>query len=242
MFHVKHSSLTIRLFHVKQSVRRNMQTKQEELIEKYLEKVIKTNSKINLTRITDVQEAKVLHIEDSLSALSELNDSPEGSYGDLGSGGGFPGVPLGIMCGRKTVLFDSVQKKMKAVEEMISSLGLSEQISCYAGRIEEYPQDTERFTALTARALSSLPSLLELAAPLLAENGRLICLKANVEPDEFDTAINLKDKLGMMLISDREFHLSDGVTHRRILVFERFKEPEVKLPRRTGMAQKKPFK
>lgn len=114
-----------------------METESDALIEKYLEEVLSMNEKINLTRITEPDEARLLHIEDSLAVLDELNAAPDGLYGDLGSGGGFPGVPLGIMSGRQTVLVDSVKKKMTVVGEMLNAIGLSGQISTCNKRIEE---------------------------------------------------------------------------------------------------------
>ena len=87
----------------------------EELIDLYLEKILEANEKTDLTRISSLDEARKLHIEDSLAGLEELNKAPEGLYGDLGSGGGFPGVPLALESGRKTVLVDSVQKKKAIV-------------------------------------------------------------------------------------------------------------------------------
>lgn len=106
-------------------------------LDRYLELILEVNKGINLTRIDSLEQARILHIEDSLSALTELSAAPEGLYGDLGSGGGFPGIPLAIASGRQTVLVDSVQKKMRALESVIAELGLSDQVSTYAGRIED---------------------------------------------------------------------------------------------------------
>ena len=220
-----------------------MQTESDVLIEKYLEKVLSMNEKINVTRITEPGEAHLLHLEDSLSVLEELNAAPQGRYGDLGSGGGFPGVPLGIKTGRRTILVDSVKKKMAAVKEILDTLGLSDNISTYEGRIEELATEQPgTFSVLTARALSSLDSLVELASPLLQMNGQLICLKAQVDANEIERAQNIEDMTGMKLISSREFILSDQNTFRTVLVFEKVNEPSVTLPRRIGMAQKRPLK
>lgn len=220
-----------------------MQTESEMLAEKYLQKILEVNQKINLTRITDEQEARLLHLEDSLSVLDDLDDAPSGLYGDLGSGGGFPGVPLAIYSQRQTLLVDSVKKKMAAVQEILHILNLDEQIKTYGGRIEELTEEHRgEFAVLTARALSSLDSLLELACPLLQMHGRLICLKAQIGNEELNRAKDLEEMLGLNLLQTRTFNLSDGETFRTVLVFEKFKEPEIKLPRRTGMAQKKPLK
>lgn len=212
-----------------------------ETIERYLVRILQENEKINLTTIKEFQEAKLLHIEDSLAALPEMNDAPAGLYGDMGSGGGFPGVPLAVTTGRKTILIDSVKKKMAIVSNILDEIGLSEHIATYDGRIEELAQEqARRFAVLTARALSSLPSLLELASPLLMKNGRLICLKAHVE-DELIRAQTIEEQTGMQLITKRGFYLSDDKTYREIVVFKKIAEPSIKLPRRIGLAQKKPL-
>lgn len=207
---------------------------------KYLNEVLKANESINLTRVTDNDEAILLHLEDSLAVVDELENSPEGLYADLGSGGGFPGVPLSLASGRKTILVDSVKKKMSVVNDILDKLNLSDQISTYDKRIEELAMEkAESFAVLTARALTSLPSLLELASPLLMQGGQLIALKSK-EEDDFNNP-SLENKLGMRLVSKRDYYLSDNEKYRTVYVFEKYKDPEVKLPRRIGMAQKRPY-
>ena len=216
---------------------------QQTLLDIHLKLVLEENQRSNLTRIVDWEQGQLLHIEDSLLGLPELLAAPEGRYGDLGTGGGFPGLPLAIMSGRETVLVDSVAKKTHALGRIIDELGLSNRVSTYTGRSEELAQEQPAsFAVLTARALSSLPSLLELAVPLLQEGGQLICYKAHVEDEELEQAVALQEKLGMKLVSKRTELLSDGQTPRTILVFEKVSEPTVKLPRRPGMAQKRPYK
>ena len=212
------------------------------LIEHYLELILEVNKTLNLTRIEDSQEARLLHIEDSLSGSKELEAAPDGLYGDLGSGGGFPGVPLAIASGRQTLLVDSVKKKMAAVASVIDELGLSAQIGTYNGRIEDLAIDQPgQFSALTARALSRVSVLMELASPLLNNGGHLICYKAQLSDEELDHSLSLQKYLGMKLVSDRSFFLSDNETARRIVVFEKYKDAGLKLPRRVGLAQKKPL-
>ena len=86
-----------------------------ELIDRYLDLILEANKTTNLTRIDSKEKAQLLHVEDSLVALPEINEAPEGLYGDLGTGGGFPGVPVAIMTGREAVLVDSVKKKVALV-------------------------------------------------------------------------------------------------------------------------------
>lgn len=212
----------------------------DDSMKEYLNKVLEINQHLNLTRVTDYDQALLLHLEDSLSVLEEINKAPEGLYGDLGSGGGFPGVPLAMVTQRPTILIDSVKKKIKAIENILDVVYQSDLITTYAGRIEELAlEKPEMFSVLTARALTNLPSLLELASPLLKQGGQLIALKSK-EESEFENQA-LEKKLGMKKVSKRDYYLSDGETFRTVYVFEKVSKPEVKLPRRVGMAQKKPF-
>lgn len=216
--------------------------RQRELLDKHLELVIEENKVTNLTRIVDWESAQVLHVEDSLAGLPEVEEALEGPYLDMGSGAGFPGIPLAIMTGRETLLADSVGKKTRALDSFAAELGIDDIVSTYHGRIEDLAlQQPNHFSLVTARALSSLASLLELASPLLAKGGRLVCYKAHSESEELEHAREIARKLGMEFVSSRGFTLSDGETSRAIIVFRKRCNPSMKLPRRVGMAQKKPF-
>ena len=213
------------------------------LMQRYLDSILEANKVTNLTRITDGEQARLLHIEDSLVGLPEVNEAPTGLYGDLGSGGGFPGVPLALATGRKTLLVDSVKKKMAIVQSALDDLSLSEQISTSSERIEDLPLEyKEKFAVLTARALSKLVSLIELASPLLKNGGRLVCYKAQLSSEELEEALAVQDLVGMKMISQREIFLSDGETTRTIVVFEKIGKSRIKLPRRIGLAQKQPLR
>lgn len=213
------------------------------LMQRYLDSILEANKVTNLTRITDGEQARLLHIEDSLVGLPEVNEASAGLYGDLGSGGGFPGVPLALATGRKTLLVDSVKKKMAIVQSALDDLSLSEQISTSSERIEDLPLEyKEKFAVLTARALSKLVSLIELASPLLKKSGRLVCYKAQLSSEELEEALAVQDLVGMKMISQREICLSDGETTRTIVVFEKIGKPRIKLPRRIGLAQKQPLR
>lgn len=213
------------------------------LMQRYLDSILEANKVTNLTRITDGEQARLLHIEDSLVGLPEVNEAPTGLYGDLGSGGGFPGFPLALATGRKTLLVDSVKKKMAIVQSALDDLSLSEQISTSSERIEDLPLEyKEKFAVLTARALSKLVSLIELASPLLKKGGRLVCYKAQLSSEELEEALAVQDLVGMKMISQREICLSDGETTRTIVVFEKIGKSRIKLPRRIGLAQKQPLR
>jgi len=216
--------------------------KKKKLIEQHLRLVLEANKKTNLTRISSYDEGVLLHVEDSLVGLQELSGAPEGFYADMGSGAGYPGIPLSIALGKPVLLIDSVAKKMIILDSIIKELGLESHISTYSGRIEELSRERGgEFAVLTARALTSLPSLLELAAPLLQLFGQLVCFKAQPSAEEVEAAMSLEEKLGLTLVSDRKTMLSDKTITRRIMVFEKQAQPKTELPRRTGLAQKRPL-
>ncbi|MBR3258713.1 MAG: 16S rRNA (guanine(527)-N(7))-methyltransferase RsmG [Eggerthellaceae bacterium] len=219
-----------------------MGEEQMALLERHLDLVMAANEQVNLTRITSREEARVLHIEDSLAGLPEVQAAPVGLLGDMGSGAGFPGIPLSVATGRKTVLIESVGKKAAFLNAFVDELGLAGRVEVFPGRLEELCE-TRRggFAVMTARALSQTGSLMELAAPLLAQGGRLVCYKAQPSEEELSHAMELQETLGLAFVSRRDFVLSDGETRRCILVFEKVAKPKVKLPRRPGMAQKKPL-
>ena len=215
----------------------------DDVMLQHLRLVLEANETTNLTRISSFDEGVLLHIEDSLAGLPEVQASPEGLLVDLGSGAGFPGIPLAIATKRPTLLVESVGKKAALLKGFAEQLGLSEQVEVYGGRAEELAVERPGQAAVvTARAVSKLGSLMELASPLLMHGGRLVCYKANVDDDEERVARAIQSKVGMEFCSVRDFVLSDGETRRSIWVFQKTAEPTILLPRKNGMAQRKPLK
>ena len=211
----------------------------EDLLKRHLELVIEANKTTNITRISTWDEGMLLHVQDSLVGLPELEEAPEGRLVDIGSGAGYPGIPLAIESGRSTLLADSVGKKTAILASMVQMLGL-DKVEVYTGRIEDLArEEPASFAAVSARALAQLSILMEFASPLLQEGGRLICYKANVSDEELDHAVLLQDRLAMKLVSDRTVTLGENC--RRIICFEKAGTPQVKLPRKTGLAQKRPL-
>lgn len=217
-----------------------LDTDKQKKIQAYLDLVIEKNKELNLTRIETREKGMLLHIEDSLSCIDEFT-SQDGPFLDIGTGGGFPGVPLAIASGRTGVLIDSVQKKARAVQEMIDELNLSNMIQVRGIRSEELALEVgEKFHTVIARAVSSLPTVLELATPLLVPHGEFIALRGKEDKRSIEESNRIAKKLGLEMISSR--HLYIGETYERnILVFKKVGKPTIKLPRRNGMAQKKPL-
>lgn len=213
-----------------------------ELLDLYLHLLIEKNKDLNLTRIDSFEDAVVLHIEDSLAVLNEFN-LQDGLFCDIGTGGGIPGIPLAIVSGRKGVLLDSVQKKASAVQGFITKLSLNNQIDCVGIRSELFASDhLGEFGTVIARAVSSLVVVEELASPLLANGGSLVAMRGSEDESSVDAAKNACLKLGFELTSHRDFYI--GVPsesfHRSVYVFTKISEPQMKLPRRPGMASKRP--
>ena len=215
---------------------------QLDLLVRHIELVLDANQRVNLTRIVDTHDAIRRHTADSLTALSELSHAPDGPMLDLGSGAGFPGIPLAVCSTRSATLLDSVGKKVRELNLIVSSLSMSTRVTALAERAEVLATtQRESFSVVTARAVSELPALVELAAPLLARGGLLICLKGSPVAAEMDRADAAGNMVGMRLSHERSFDLPEGVGHRTVLCYERFAEATVRLPRRPGLAQHSPL-
>ena len=213
-----------------------------QLLLLHLRYVLDANATVNLTSIVDEEKGMLFHIEDSLTALQEIEDEITGNLVDLGSGGGFPGIPLAIVSKRDTTLIEATQKKARILEKFIQESNMGSTIKVEASRIEEFSKKARGcFAVATARALSSLSASMELAAPLLMLDGVLIAYKGKLSDSELQRAREAEDILGMELSSSRRFLLSDGMTQRELVVFRKTKEPEIELPRRNGKAQQCPF-
>lgn len=207
----------------------------------HMQLVIEKNKQINLTRIDNEEDGVILHIEDSLSCLEDIAGIEEGKFCDIGTGAGYPGIPLNIVTGRQGTLIDSVQKKARCVDEFITELGLTE-VSAQGIRAEELARkEPGGYRLVLARALTALPSLIELASPLLMEGGSLIALKGNPEVAEIDAGRAVAAEVGMAEFSIRRLSIGESAIPRTILVYKKTCRSKVRLPRNVGMAQKHPL-
>ena len=208
----------------------------------HLSLVIEANEKMNLTRILNVDDALVLHILDSLLLLKPLEASPEGRFLDMGTGAGFPGIPLAIASGRPGVLLDSVGKKINAVQSFVDALGI-ESVQAVHDRIEHYAlANLDSFSCVVARALSSLPVLVEYASPYLELGGLFVVTKGRPEEDELASGYSAAEICGLDLIDSMSIDLPHSLGHREIMVFEKIERPHIKLPRAVGLAKKSPLR
>jgi 16S rRNA (guanine527-N7)-methyltransferase len=210
-----------------------------QAVARHLELVAEANASFNLTAIPD-EQAVALHLLDSVAALPYLNAAPEGDFADLGSGAGFPGLPLAILSGRHVTLVESVKKKAAFLERVISDLCLEAVVQGI--RAEELALTSSlRFSAITARALSGLPSLVELASPLLRPEGLLICLKGAPDAGELARGDAAAAKCGMERVETAAVSVPGVDARRTIVVYRRRGAADVSLPRRNGLAQRQPL-
>ena len=215
---------------------------EQPLLLKHLRAVIKHNSTKNLTSIKDLDAGKVLHIEDSLAVLPELEEAPEGMLADLGSGAGFPGIPLALVSGRITTLVEANKKKSEFLRSFIEENALTGGLTVRACRSEELAVESpQAYSVVTARAVAELPVLLELSEPLISPGGYFIALKGKPEAEEIERGNTAAARVGFEFIKTRKYTLSDGESKRCVLVYKKASESTVKLPRRPGMATKRPL-
>jgi len=212
----------------------------EECI-KHLDLVLETNKTTNLTRILNVDDAAVLHILDSLVLLPYINKAPEGALLDMGTGAGFPGIPLTIVSHRKATYIDSVGKKVDAVNSFITALGLKHTHAVH-DRLEEYARSHKKqYSVVTARALAPLPVLVEYAAPFLKDGGLFVITKGNPSDDELNSGMTAAKICGFSTLLTDAIDLPDGLGHREFIVLKKTHTASIALPRANGMAKKIPL-
>lgn len=207
---------------------------------KHLLYVNQVNEYMNLTRIQDIHDALVLHIVDSLALARDLPIDPE-SFLDIGTGAGYPGIPLSIYTGAEGVLLDSVGKKINAVNAFINELGLKG-VEGVHDRCESYAlKHSEQFDLVVARAVGQMNLIIEYATPFLEEDGYLIVAKANPAKEECSLANKYARICGLELVGTDSFELPRNLGHRECFIYQKIDSPKVSLPRAVGLAKKQPL-
>lgn len=218
---------------------------QRDLMLRHLDLVVEKNRVMNLTRIVDPQDAIIRHLVDSLLLVPTVKGvctSHSTEFVDIGTGAGFPGVPLCIATGFKGTLIDSVGKKARAVEEFIGELGLSERSLALPMRAEELARMRfETYRLVVARAVADFGVLVEYASPLLEHGGHLIVSKAHISPEELERGKKTGDIVGLEYVSRETYELPLDRGHREILCMQKTSKSKRKLPRSNGLAKSKPL-
>ncbi|WP_322154587.1 16S rRNA (guanine(527)-N(7))-methyltransferase RsmG [Paratractidigestivibacter sp.] len=216
---------------------------QAKAMVRHLELVTEKNKMINLTRIVALRDAVTLHLVDSLVPLRTKGFGPsEGlRFVDIGTGAGFPGIPLAIMTGMEGVFIDSVGKKVNAVNEFIDDLGLSNCKAMHIRAEELAIEQSESFDLVVARAVAQSNVLVEYASPLLKKSGYLILEKANIETLELQNLNYASRICGLTRVSRETCELPREMGHREVLIYQKTAKPKIKLPRNNGMAKHHPL-
>ena len=177
--------------------------KQAEQFKNYYDLLIEWNSKINLTAITDYNEVLVKHFEDSISIMNILDMNSVDSVIDIGTGAGFPGIPIKIMFPHiKLTLLDSLNKRINFLNLVIEELGL-DNVKTIHGRAEDYAKDAEyreNYDLVVSRAVANLSTLSELCLPFVKVGGYFISYKSDKSNEEIENAKHAYDLLGGKLI------------------------------------------
>ena len=208
----------------------------------YMNLLLEWNEKINLTAITQPDEVKLKHFVDSLTVLKYINDDDK--VIDIGTGAGFPGIPLKIMKGNtKITLLDSLNKRINFLNIVIETLNLRN-IQAIHGRAEEIARNKlyrEKYDVTVSRAVANLSNLSEYMLPFVKVGGKCICMKGANVNEEIEKAKNAIKELGGEIERVDNFYLSDNDNERNIIIIRKVKETSSKYPRKAGMPSKEPL-
>lgn len=211
---------------------------------RFEELLLETNKVMNLTAITDPGEVAVKHMADSLSCYDERYFPKDASLLDLGTGAGFPGIPLAIFRPDLTVtFFDSLQKRLNFLNEVCRETDLRK-VAFLHGRAEEMAHQEayrEQFDLVTSRAVARLSILCEWALPYVRNNGLFIALKGAQYEEEIKEASNALRMLGGTLEEVRPVTLPGLSDKRAVLYIRKSGTSPAKYPRKPKMAAKHPL-
>ncbi len=202
------------------------------------------NKTLNLISYKTREELEVKHWDDSLALLEILELEPGQKVMDLGTGGGFPGIPLALECpGAEFFLVDSVGKKVKAVQEMAKAMKL-DNVTILNTRFEELGRDLkyrECFGLVTARAVAALPTLLEYAAPFVCVHGMFVAYKSRDYLEELEASKKAQSALGLEFDGAVDYELAGGMGSRSLLIFRKMRGLTEAYPRKVGVPGKRPI-
>lgn len=223
----------------------NVKIKDEQMNQfyEYMNLLLEWNEKINLTAITEPNDIILKHFVDSLTILKYLKSNEK--IVDIGTGAGFPGIPLAIMSeSNRFTLVDSLNKRINFLEDIKEKISLKN-IETVHLRAEEFGQNKlyrERFDIAVSRAVANLCVLVEYLLPAVKVGGKIICMKGSKMNEEVKEAEYAIKELGGWIKQKEEFCLPESNMKRNIIIIEKVKVTPSKYPRKAGIPSKKPLK
>lgn len=222
----------------------NLSDKQLEQFQIFYDYMIEMNQVMNLTSITEEDEVILKHFYDSMSVV-KYYDFNQGEYViDVGTGAGFPGIPLAILLpGIQFTLMDSLNKRITFLKNVVEKCGLKN-VECIHSRAEELAKDEkyrEKYDICVSRAVANLSILLEYCIPFIKKGGKFISYKSISSEEELSASKNAQNKLCCKLKNNISFELPDTDNKRNFLIFEKFDLTASKYPRNNGIPRKKPL-
>jgi len=218
-----------------------LEEKQIEKFYQYMNLLLEWNEKMNLTAITDPKEIILKHFIDSLTMANKIKEGE--TLIDVGTGAGFPGIPLAIVKQEvKITLLDSLNKRVHFLQDVIQVLQLNN-IRAVHARVEEFAKnkkEREQYDIATSRAVAPLNVLAEYLLPLVKIGGKCVCMKgSNIE--EIKQAEKAVTLLGGEIKQIEEITLPESDMKRHIILLEKIKQTPSKYPRKPGTPSKEPI-
>ena len=222
----------------------NLNEEQKKQFIAFYEYLVEKNKVMNLTGITEFQEVLVKHFLDSLACVKAVDMNEVKTVMDIGTGAGFPGVPLKIAFPHlEACLLDSLKKRVNFLEETFELLKL-ENITAIHGRAEEFAKNKayrEKYDLCVSRAVSNLATLSEYCLPYVKVGGKFISYKSGTVQEEAEQAEKAVRILGGKIQDVVYFNLPDSEIQRSLVVIEKIKPTPGKYPRKAGTPLKEPL-
>lgn len=215
-----------------------------ELLALYGQLLIEQNKVMNLTAITDPKDVATLHMLDC-APLLDCGRMQGKTLIDVGTGAGFPGLVLKLLCPTLSVtLLDGLQKRLDWLNTVAAQLGVAEGLVTIHGRAEEYGLDStyrEQFDFATARAVADLRLLSELCLPFVKVGGRFLSMKSVDSEEELDASRTAIETLGGKVVGFHDYKIPHTEVTHRVVVIEKVSPTPSKYPRRWAKIQKAPL-